>query len=216
MTIGSRSVTANTATARGSGFQRWVMFKKSARFFTRDVATLLWLTGACVFCAACWSADASAEEQQVSYAFSNRELLGDGPSYLDVGVGVFDFNQPRNGERSAAGRIEFRYGEKLFFFGPAIGIMANSDGGIFGYGGIYADFRYYDFVATPLLALGAYSEGGSTDLSGVFQFRVGLTLSYQINEVARIGVRVAHISNADIHEDNPGEEELFLTYAFSF
>jgi hypothetical protein len=40
--------------------------------------------------------------------------------------------------------------------------------------------------------------------------------SYQFSIQSRIGLRFAHISNADIHESNQGEDELLHTYAIRF
>jgi hypothetical protein len=66
---------------------------------------------------------------------------------------------------------------------------------------------------TPVVAVGGYHQGGSKDLGGVFQFRVGLGLSYQFEDESRIGIRLDHISNAHTHQENPGEEEVLLTYS---
>ena len=43
---------------------------------------------------------------------------------------------------------------------------------------------------------------------------MSLDLAYRFDNGHRLGVRAAHISNASIHERNPGEEELLLTYSF--
>jgi lipid A 3-O-deacylase len=155
----------------------------------------------------------AADSEQTSFNAGAVSVLGSEPSYIDVGAGVFDALSEGAGNRSAAGRIELRLGTKLLFIGPTIGLMANTDGGVFGYGGIYADIKYREFVLTPVLALGGYHRGDSKDLGGVFQFRVGLGLSYQFEGGSRLGVRVDHISNAHIHDENPGEEEFLFTYA---
>jgi lipid A 3-O-deacylase len=94
--------------------------------------------------------------------------------------------------------------------------MANTDRGVFGYGGIYADLAYGNVVLTQMLGLGGYSKGDSKDLAGVFQFRVETGIAYEFDGGKRIGARVAHISNAGIHNFNPGEEELYVTYALPF
>ena len=47
----------------------------------------------------------------------------------------------------------------------------------------------------------------------MFQFRQSLDLEYRFANGHRLGIRVAHISNASIHNSNPGEEELLLTYS---
>lgn len=159
----------------------------------------------------------AAQDERDFAQWGGLSVRGTAPNYLDVGVGVFDFRAPfDDSERSAAGRLEVRSGKKLWFLGPAIGLMANTNGGVFGYGGIYADIAYGNFVVTPLAGLGGYRQGDSTDLGGVFQFRLSLSLSYEFENRHRLGLNLAHTSNATIHDRNPGEEELYVTYAIPF
>src|SRR5258708_36234902 len=87
-------------------------------------------------------------------------VLADQPSYLDLAVGFFDIPIHRGAETTAEGRVEFRYGQKLFYIGPAIGVLVNAKGGVYGYAGFYGDFAFDRFVVTPLAAIGAYSRGG--------------------------------------------------------
>jgi hypothetical protein len=128
---------------------------------------------------------------------------------LLLGAGVFDIRH----DESAAGTIEYRFGRKVFVAGLALGLMANVDGGLFGYVGMYSDLSYKKIYVTPQLAMGGYDEGSSADLGGVFQFRLSLDIAYRFDNGHRFGVRAAHISNAGVNEENPGEEELFLTYS---
>ena len=163
------------------------------------------------------SAQAVAQNQgEVFHRLGLIEILGDTPSYAEVGLGAFDVFAERDGdgERSGAAQLQLRWGQKLYFIGPVIGLLGNTDGGVFGYGGIYADLAYHNFIVTPVL--GGYSEGGSKDLGGVFQFRAELGIAYEFDDGTRIGARLGHISNAGIHDDNPGEEELFITFAIPF
>jgi lipid A 3-O-deacylase len=126
-----------------------------------------------------------------------------------LGAGVFDLRH----HASAAGTIEYRFGRKVFVIGPTLGLMANTDGGLFGYVGVYGDLSYKHLYVTPQLAMGGYHQGGSQDLGGVFQFRESLDLAWRFDNGHRLGIRAAHISNASIYDINPGEEELFLTYS---
>ena len=144
----------------------------------------------------------------------NFQLLGDEPSYLDLGVGAFDIQGHRESPTTFEGRVEFRYGQKLFFIGPTAGVLANAQGGIFGYAGFYADIAWWRLVLTPLAAMGAYHRGGSEDLGGVFQFRIGAKLAYEFDNNQRLGAEFVHISNAGIHKRNPGDNEILATYAF--
>lgn len=158
-----------------------------------------------------WAQPLLAEgTQPAAFNLGGIEFLANEPNYIDLGAGAFNFN---HNNPSAAGYVEYRYGKKLFFIGPLIGIMANTDGGIFGYGGVYANIKYRKLVLTPIITLGGYRQGGSKSLGGIFQFRTGMTFSYQFDQGSRLGVRFAHVSNAGIYKHNPGENEVLLTYA---
>jgi lipid A 3-O-deacylase len=158
----------------------------------------------------------AAEPARVFRRVGPFDLLGDGPNYFDVGVGVFDFRRASGDDVAPEGRVELRIGKKFYFLGAALGLMANIDGGLFGYQNIYADFAHGRFVLTPLLGLGGYRQGGSKDLGSVFHFRLELGLSWLLDSQSRVGIRFAHISNAHIFPSNPGVEEILFTYAFAF
>ena len=146
-------------------------------------------------------------------AIGPLQLAGDEPSYLDLGAGAFNIQNHSRSSTAGEGRLEFRYGRKLFYLGPALGLLGNAQGGVFGYAGLYADLTFGRFVLTPLGAIGGYRRGGSEDLGGTFQFRLSANLAYELDDHSRVGVQFAHISNADIHNRNPGDNELLVTYA---
>ncbi len=155
---------------------------------------------------------ARAEERPTTPYFQLGPVVvhGDEADALMLGLGAFDLFDDNS---SAAATLEYRLGRKLFVIGPAIGGMANTDGGLFGYFGLYSDISVGKVYFTPMLALGGYHQGDSKDLGGVFQFRELVELAYRFDNGQRLGFRVAHISNAGIHEINPGEQEYYLTYA---
>jgi lipid A 3-O-deacylase len=156
---------------------------------------------------------AAGAEAPETTAFARRGpfvVHGNEADNLMLGAGVFDLRD----ERSPAGTIEYRFGRKVFVVGLSLGLVANTRGGLYGYVGVYGDLSYQKFYLTPQLAMGGYHEGASSDLGGVFQFRESLDLTYRFDNGHRLGVRAAHISNARIHERNPGEEEVLLIYSF--
>jgi hypothetical protein len=161
-----------------------------------------------------WSAvtTAAAEERPITPFVELGPLVlhGNEADALMLGLGVFD---PFDNRTSAAATLEYRLGRKLFFIGPAIGGVANAEGGLFAYFGLYFDLSVGPIYFTPQLGLGLYHRGDSRDLGGNFQFRETIELSYRFANGHRAGVRVAHISNADLYDVNPGEEEYYLTYA---
>ncbi len=73
--------------------------------------------------------------------------LAQDPDLLSVGLGMF--NAIERQQDTAEGRIEYQFGRKAFgsgtFFkglGPMVGLMANAEGGVFGYGAGYLDLRF--------------------------------------------------------------------------
>lgn len=136
------------------------------------------------------------------------------PDFLALSAGVFDFDDD---ETSAEFRYEYRSDKKLYHIGPFVGLMANSDGGVYGFGGIYLDiFLGRRFVVTPNFAIGGYAEGNSKDLGHVLEFRSAFEIAYRFDDRSRLGVAISHISNASIDDDNPGVNSLVLTYAIPF
>jgi hypothetical protein len=157
---------------------------------------------------------AAAEERPINpfLELGPVVLHGSEADALMLAAGGFD---PFDNGKSAGAQVEYRLGRKLFFVGPAIGGLANLEGGLFGYFGLYFDLSAGPLYFTGQLAAGAWHEGNSRDLGGVFQFRESIDLSYRFDNGHRLGARVAHISNADIHDRNPGAEEYYLTYTLA-
>ena len=170
------------------------------------------LLGLALFMALSATATAARADGADTTAFARLGPIlvhGNEADNLLLGAGVFDLRH----DPSRAGTVEYRLGRKVFMVGLALGLMANTDGGLFGYVGAYGDLSYKRLYVTPQLAMGGYGEGGSKDLGGVFQFRQSLDVTYRFDNGHRLGIRAAHISNASIHDINPGEEELLLTYS---
>jgi hypothetical protein len=140
---------------------------------------------------------------------------------VSIGAGAFDVAGEKWGRgtrrQSAVGRIEYRRGrEKLYFLGPMLGVMANTDRAVYGYGGIHAGAAYGNLVLTPFIAAGGYRKADSKDLGGVLEFRLGVGFNYRLISRTRGGVEVVHMSNAFTRHINPGEEELHVTVALPF
>jgi lipid A 3-O-deacylase len=157
----------------------------------------------------------AAEPVSVFRKLGPVDLHGDGPNFFNIGTGIFDYLR-KGKDASLVGRVEIRIGKKLFFVGPALGLLANTDGGLMGYAGIYVDLSYRRFVFTTAVSLGGYHKGDSVDLGGISEFREEFTLSYRFDDQSRLGVVWAHISNARTHDKNPGENEVLVTYAIPF
>lgn len=158
-------------------------------------------------------ARAESAAPNVAFQLGPIAVHGSEPDRLQVGVGAFDFVDD---DLSAALNLEFHSGRKLLVLGQAFGLMANSDGGIFGYAAGYVDLSWGPVYLTPMLGFGGYHDGSGKDLGGVFQFRQSVDLAWRFENGSRAGLRIAHISNAGIHEHNPGVEEIYLTWSMPF
>ena len=148
----------------------------------------------------------------------------DQPGQLTLGLGAFDAFD--HDELSAEGLAEYRFGARMFEdnfgprfqgLGPMVGIRVNTDRGVTGYGSLFTDICPFErWYLWPSAGIAGYSEGDSRDLGGVFQFHLGLAAGYRVTERTRIGIAYQHVSNADIHDRNPGADSLFLTVTFAF
>lgn len=157
----------------------------------------------------------AAESDEVYGTLGPINVLGSGPHRLEAGAGIFGFYNDID-KRSFYSRLEFRAGRKAAFVGPAAGLIANSEGGRYGYAGIYADFAYDKLVVTPVLAVGIYRRGNSVDLGGPYQFRESIEFAYPIAGRWRAGISLAHISNAGIYRENPGQIDFSVSCGIGF
>jgi hypothetical protein len=160
------------------------------------------------------TAGAAAQTPGTPLALGPVAVAGDDASYLDLAAGTFGTRPGHVAPEAAEGRIEFRYGRKFYYLGPALGLLANTKGGVFGYAGVYADLHLGDIVVTPLGGVGGYHRGDGESLGGTFEFRLSLAAAYEFADRSRLGVQYGHISNAGSHRINPGDNELLITYAF--
>src|SRR5918999_3197051 len=151
-------------------------------------------------------------ESADAYRLGPIALARSGPDAGVVGLGAFDAKDRRSA-RSGAANLEYRFGRKLFVIGPALGLVANLEGGLYGYFGLYADISVGPLVISPQVAAGGYGRGVSAALGGVFEFRETVDLSYRFGNGSRLGVRLAHISNAGLYDENPGLEEAYVVYS---
>ncbi len=144
-------------------------------------------------------------------------MLGSENDHLALGAGSLPISggggldAPGAGPRAAIG-IEYYSGRKLFFLGPVLGLLANHDGGLYGFGGLYVDLAFGDWRITPLAVAGGYHKGESVELGGPFQLMLGGTAAYRLASGVRIGISFRHLSNADLYEKNPGAEALFVSF----
>ncbi|MHA1564138.1 MAG: acyloxyacyl hydrolase [Alphaproteobacteria bacterium] len=130
---------------------------------------------------------------------------------ISVGAGWFDVLDNQN---SVDFRLEYRFGKTfLGFIKPWVGVEANTDGALYGAGGVLADIHLSDrIVITPSFGAGVYSDGGSKDLGHAIEFRSQIEIAYQFENSSRVSLGFSHTSNAHLDEDNPGSEVAMIYY----
>jgi lipid A 3-O-deacylase len=168
-----------------------------------------------------WPMTARSEDPEANLLLpGGARLIGSEPDLASVGAGLFDVLQEGlstqgTAGHSAAGSIEYRSGHKLLFFGPLLGVLGNSKGGVLGYGGVFVDIGLGSWRLTPTVAAGGYRRGKGKELGGVFEFHSGANLAYELRPGLRFGLEVDHISNGNIHYRNPGAEVALVTLMFA-
>lgn len=143
--------------------------------------------------------------------------------FLTLGAGAFEFIHPDDAE--PAGFVSYRFAPRLFAdtfgpifrgIGPMVGVMANTDGGVFGYGDVFLDIRPTDnLVIWPSAGIGGYRLGDSKPLGGTFQFHLEVFVGYSFAERHMLGISYQHVSNAGIQDINPTADSLYLSYSIA-
>lgn len=155
--------------------------------------------------------------------FSGQIARAAESDFLSIGAGAFDvINQDRE---APAGFMAYRFSPRVLHdylgpyfhgIGPMIGILANTDGGLYGHGDLLLDIRPTDnLVIWPSAGFGGYHQGDSRDLGGVFEFHLELFMGYRLQEQHMLGISWQHISNAGSHDINPSADSVFLTYTIT-
>jgi len=134
------------------------------------------------------------------------------PAYFSIGAGAFNVTDDED-DAAADLRLEYRHGERFFWFKPWAGIELTSEGGLWGGGGILLDLYFgRRIVVTGSTGVGGYERGDGKDLGATVEFRSQLEVAYRFDDRSRLGVAFGHISNAGIGDDNPGAEMATLYY----
>jgi hypothetical protein len=94
--------------------------------------------------------------------------------------------------------------------------MANTKGGVMGWGGLAAPFQFGRFELEASAGMGGYHRGSGIDLGGTFEFHLGAGASYALSDNLRAGVLLTHISNANTHHINPGSNSALATLTWRF
>ena len=90
--------------------------------------------------------------------------------------------------------------------------MATTDGGVYGFAGLYLDFEFFErFVVTPSGAVGLHAKGGGRDLGHTILFRTQIEAAYELTGGRRVGLVFSHLSNGGLARANTGSESILAT-----
>ena len=71
-----------------------------------------------------------------------------------------------------------------------------------------------DWILTPAIGVGYYQAQDPLDLGCGVEFRSSLELARRLANSRRLGLGIAHLSNASLGRINPGTEWLYLSWSF--
>jgi lipid A 3-O-deacylase len=138
-------------------------------------------------------------------------VTGVGPE-LVAGSGAIGVE---SGDNSAATfDLELRLKPRRWGLRPTFGALATLDDSSYVRIGASRDIFLGDWIANVGFGVGTYTQGEGKYLGQSLQFRSALDVSYRVRERLRIGVAVAHLSNAGLSRINPGIETVTFTFTW--
>ncbi len=165
--------------------------------------------------------------------FKSSLLLAQG--YDVYGIGIYDVKFDGSSSDYATDfRYERRFDNSLidigpeednfFYLKPFAGIEVTTDSAFYILSGIYLEDNLGELISgeenkwklTPSFGIGYYDDGDGKKLGNKIEFRTTLEISYQLNNMDRVGLSLGHISNANIGNKNPGVEIISLSYQKPF
>jgi len=138
-------------------------------------------------------------------------FMEDEPPYLSLGIGtsgVFDPHQ------DPCVSIEYRPAFRFYKIGPWVYFKRGKDDDSYVAGGIFTTLALGErWAFTPKFGPGYYDKGDGTDLGSELEFRSEFEISYRFENEHRVGLGLAHLSNAGTANWNPGTEVVTLSWA---
>ena len=167
------------------------------------------------------------------FFFKSTIVFSEG--YDVFGVGLYDVKFDGSSSNQAIDlRYERRFDNSLvnigpkednfFYLKPFAGIEFTTDSALYVVTGIYLEDNLGELMTgnksnwnfTPSFGVGYYDDGSGKKLGNILEFRTTLEVSYQLENLDRIGVSFGHISNANIGNKNPGVEIISFSYQKPF
>ena len=135
------------------------------------------------------------------------------PGLLMAGAGWVDVD--RRTEEALELGLGYRFRRGPWSLRPHLAGTATSDRAAYGWLGVSYDLRVGRLTLVPSFGPGLYHRGSGIDLGHVLEFRSQLEVAYRLGERSRIGLSLAHMSNAGIGDTNPGTETITLHYSLA-
>ena len=130
---------------------------------------------------------------------------------LDLRLGRLDLS----GSGSTLAQVEYRSKASWAGLHPQVGLFATDKNALYLYGGLAYPVQITDhWSLTPSASIGYYDNGQDIDLGHDVEFYTRLDISFRISDALEFAIGIAHISNADRGEHNPGAEAAYLGFAF--
>lgn len=98
---------------------------------------------------------------------------------------------------------------------PILGLLSNTQGSVYGFGGLRLGFPLSDtWRYENAVGLGGYLQGNGPDLYSTFEFCLAVSILKTISEKYRVGIQLFHISNAGITTHDPGANSYLVVFEF--
>lgn len=135
------------------------------------------------------------------------------PALLRIGAGFADFHGSRGTMAVQLEVVDVRHWHGIH---PFLGLMTNGESALHLYAGLRLDIPLgRNWILTPSFAPGYYHDGSGLALGHDVQFRSAVEFARRLDNHARLGVSVLHISNGGLGDPNPGLEIVMLMYSQS-
>ena len=135
-----------------------------------------------------------------------------GPVSVSAGLGMDEAFSSH--DRHAVYGLELAFQDLGGGFAPVVEAMVSGQNWVFvGAGLAWTRENVSGLGLRVAVAPGGYDRGDGKDLGGHFQILSFVEGTWRVAERGRLGLRLAHLSNASLRGSNPGTEILSLTYS---
>lgn len=142
-------------------------------------------------------------------------MAGGAPVAVGAGVGVDEVFGGH--DQHVVYELELAFTELGAGFSPVVeGVLNGKEAGFVGAGVAWQAESASGFGLRVAVAPGLYDRGEGKDLGGHFQVMSFVEGTWLATEIGRMGLRLAHLSNASTRSTNPGTEILSLTYSLDW